>query len=96
MFPAASMPDHDWWSALWPQPDEIVHSLMPTTSTEMKLPLIVDLCCGDGVFTIHFLKYAQEVIGIELSKDLIDQAKIRAAGQDGISFYVDDVLNYRS
>jgi len=45
-FPATSMPDADWWQALWPDPDGVVQRLgvMPGMS-------VLDVCCGDGRFT---------------------------------------------
>jgi predicted methyltransferase len=45
-FPATSMPDRDWWSALWPNPADILRKI--GIKSDMT---VLDLCCGDGYFT---------------------------------------------
>jgi len=45
-FPATAMPDCDWWQALWPRPQRVLATLGIRPETE-----VVDLCCGDGLFT---------------------------------------------
>lgn len=45
-FPATGMPDRDWWSALWPDPEGTLRALGITPDMT-----VLDLCCGDGWFT---------------------------------------------
>ncbi len=46
-FPATGMPDADWWSVLWPDPAGTLRKLGVTGGQA-----VVDLCCGDGLFTV--------------------------------------------
>ncbi len=46
-FPATGMPDKDWWQALWPNPKQVLKDAGVTR--DMK---VLDLCCGDGLFTV--------------------------------------------
>ena len=45
-FPATSMPDADWWQALWPDPPKILLEMGVESGA-----VAIDLCCGDGLFT---------------------------------------------
>jgi ubiquinone/menaquinone biosynthesis C-methylase UbiE len=40
------MPDRDWWSALWPDPEGVLGELGVASGMG-----VVDLACGDGYFT---------------------------------------------
>ena len=43
-FPATTMPDADWWQALWPDPAKIVAEMGVHPGT-----VVIDLCChGDN------------------------------------------------
>lgn len=44
-FPATTMPDRDWWAALWPDPGAL-RSLGVAPGM-----VAVDQCLGDGYFT---------------------------------------------
>jgi predicted methyltransferase len=44
--PATGMPDPDWWQALWPDPRNVLVE-MGVEAGE----IVVDLSCGDGLFT---------------------------------------------
>lgn len=71
LFPATMMPDADWWQALWPDPDAILRKvgIMP----EMQ---VVDLCCGDGLFTKPMcqLVHPGKTWALDLDADLLGQA----------------------
>ena len=60
-FPATAMPDPDWWQALWPKPQQVLAAL--GIRPDMK---VVDLCCGDGLFTAPLALLVRHVIAIEL------------------------------
>jgi ubiquinone/menaquinone biosynthesis C-methylase UbiE len=47
------MPDPDWWHALWPRPGKVLERLGIEPEAE-----VVDLCCGDGLFTIPLARIA--------------------------------------
>ncbi|HXT82377.1 MAG TPA: class I SAM-dependent methyltransferase [Acetobacteraceae bacterium] len=73
-FPATSMPDRDWWEALWPDPS--------ATLGRADIPpgnLAIDLCCGDGIFTSALASLFARVIALDLDATLLDQARSRTA-----------------
>lgn len=46
IFPDTSLPDHEWWQLLWPDPKSVILSLGVNSSM-----VSIDLCCGYGHFT---------------------------------------------
>lgn len=58
--------------------------------------LVLDAYCGVGTISIFASKYAKEVIGVELSKQAIEDARINAKINNisNISFVCDDATNY--
>jgi len=72
MFPASAMPDPDWWEALWPQPERTVASL--GIASGMR---VVDLCCGDGLFTLPMARLAAEVVAIDLDSEMLKRVRAR-------------------
>jgi len=72
MFPASAMPDPDWWEALWPQPERTVASL--GIASGMR---VVDLCCGDGLFTLPMARLAAEVVAIDLNSEMLKRVRAR-------------------
>jgi predicted methyltransferase len=55
-FPATTMPDADWWQALWPDPGTVLAEM----GVEPGM-VAVDLCCGDGLFTVPLVHIANRV-----------------------------------
>src|SRR3546814_19826144 len=51
IFPAASMTDRDWWSALWPDPEGVLRRIGVRPGMAVR-----ELCCGDGYFTARWAK----------------------------------------
>jgi SAM-dependent methyltransferase len=66
IFPATAMPDAEWWHALWPQPESVVAAIGITTSMR-----VIDLCCGDGWFTLPIARVAQHVVAIDLDPRML-------------------------
>ena len=89
-FPGTAMPDADWWQTLWPQPGEVLATL--GLQREMDA---VDLCCGNGLFTIPLAGLARHVLAIDLDPDLIGlaQARATAAGLANAAFVVADAYD---
>lgn len=84
IFPATSMPDRDWWAALWPDPENLLLSLGATAGMT-----VLDLCCGDGYFTAPLAKIVDgRVYALDLDPEMIEMAQEEAARQ-GVS-----VLNW--
>ncbi len=46
LFPATNMPNKDWWQALWSDPDAVLRAVGIEPGMQ-----VLDLCCGDGLFT---------------------------------------------
>jgi len=77
-FPATSMPDRDWWGALWPDPLAMLEAL--GIKSDMT---VLDLCCGDGYFTAPLAKLvAGKVYALDLDETMIELARAEAALQD--------------
>jgi SAM-dependent methyltransferase len=70
-FPATAMPDHDWWTALWPDPESVVRSL----GVEPGMS-VVDLCCGDGYFTAPLARIVKgEVYGVDIDPAMLERTR---------------------
>lgn len=67
------MPDPDWWHALWPRPGEVLERLGIEPEAE-----VVDLCCGDGLFTIPLARMVRHVAAIDLDPAMLALARNRA------------------
>jgi SAM-dependent methyltransferase len=73
-FPATAMPDTDWWQALWPDPLRVL------TAMGVKPGMVVvDLCCGDGLFTAPLTRVASRVHAIDIDPDMLDRARALVA-----------------
>jgi ubiquinone/menaquinone biosynthesis C-methylase UbiE len=88
-FPATAMPDADWWQALWPDPVKVL--------VEMGVPpgtVVVDLCCGDGLFTVSLVDIAERVYAIDIDPEVLDRTRVRvaAAGAINCHFVVADAM----
>jgi SAM-dependent methyltransferase len=73
-FAATTMPDADWWQALWPDP--------PKMLVEMGVEpgvVAIDLCCGDGLFTVPLAHIAKRVYAIDIDPVMLDRARTRVA-----------------
>ncbi|HVB90258.1 MAG TPA: class I SAM-dependent methyltransferase [Beijerinckiaceae bacterium] len=74
------MPDPDWWSALWPSPEDVLTRLGLAAGLERA----IDLCCGDGLFTPALARLARHVDAIDIDADILERARRRteACGVD--------------
>jgi ubiquinone/menaquinone biosynthesis C-methylase UbiE len=90
-FPATAMPDPDWWQTLWPQPRDVLAKL----GIEHGMEDVVDLCCGDGLFTVPLASMARNVVAIDLDPEMVDKARARAtaAGVANCAFVVGDAYD---
>ena len=66
------MPDPDWWNALWPDPANVLTKVGIKPGME-----VIDLCCGDGWFTLPMAKIVQRVIAIDIDGTLLETARLR-------------------
>jgi ubiquinone/menaquinone biosynthesis C-methylase UbiE len=88
-FPATTMPDADWWEALWPDPGKVLAEM----GVEPGM-VAVDLCCGDGRFTVPLVEVAKRGYAIDIDPTILDRARSRvaAAGPTNCEFVVADAM----
>jgi SAM-dependent methyltransferase len=77
-FEATEMPSAGWWEALWPDSAAVLDAVGLTSGTEA-----IDLCSGDGWFTLHIAKAARHVIAIDIDRNMLEAARLRLH-QNGI------------
>jgi SAM-dependent methyltransferase len=73
-FPSTEMPDAQWWEALWPDPAGVLAAVGLEAGSEA-----IDLCAGDGWFTLPLAKLARHVTAIDIDPGLLDAARCRLA-----------------
>jgi ubiquinone/menaquinone biosynthesis C-methylase UbiE len=77
-FEATEMPSAGWWEALWPDPAAVLDAVGLIPGMEA-----IDLCSGDGWFTLHIARAARHVVAIDIDRDMLDAARHRLR-QNGI------------
>ena len=88
LFPATAMPDPDWWQALWPDPGDVLIEMGVKPGM-----VVVDLCCGDGLFTAALCGIASRVYAIDIDPDMLDRARTLIAGRTNCQFSLADAMN---
>ncbi|CAN7415288.1 class I SAM-dependent methyltransferase [Phyllobacterium sp. LjRoot231] len=86
-FTGTEMPTSGWWEALWPDPASVL------SAVGLKPGLhVVDLCSGDGWFTLPIAKIANHVVAVDLDPALLEVAKnaLAAEGLTNCNFVVGD------
>lgn len=73
-FQGTEMPSSGWWEALWPDPAGVLAAIGINPGMD-----VVDLCCGDGWFTLPIARVARHVIAIDIDADLLETARRRLA-----------------
>jgi ubiquinone/menaquinone biosynthesis C-methylase UbiE len=73
-FPGTGMPDPGWWEALWPDPARV---LAQTGMTQGMT--VIDLCAGDGWFTLPIARIARKVFAIDIDAPLLATSRTRLA-----------------
>jgi ubiquinone/menaquinone biosynthesis C-methylase UbiE len=71
-FQGSGMPDPGWWEALWPEPAKVLSQvgMMPGMT-------VIDLCSGDGWFTLQIAKIARSVFAIDIDDERLETARLR-------------------
>jgi SAM-dependent methyltransferase len=78
-FKGTEMPTAGWWEALWPDPAMVLVQVGITPSME-----VIDLCSGDGWFTLQIARLARLVTSIDIDRNFLDLAGVRLA-ENGIT-----------
>jgi SAM-dependent methyltransferase len=73
-FEGTEMPTAGWWEALWPDPTGVLAAVGLKPGME-----VVDLCSGDGWFTLQIAKIARHVTAIDIDPNLLHVARHRLA-----------------
>src|SRR5262245_38744886 len=71
-FEGTEMPTAGWWEALWPNPAGVLAAVGVEPGME-----VIDLCAGDGWFTLQIAKIARHVVAIDIDRHLLDVARLR-------------------
>jgi ubiquinone/menaquinone biosynthesis C-methylase UbiE len=71
-FQCTEMPDPDWWQALWSDPARVLGDAGLTAGASA-----VDLCAGDGWFTLPMARIARHVIAVDIDPVLLGRAQQR-------------------
>jgi hypothetical protein len=78
-FQGTEMPDAGWWESLWPDPAAVLAAVGVKPGAEA-----VDLCCGDGWFTLQLAKIARHVLAVDIDPGLLKIAQTRLT-ESGVS-----------
>ena len=71
-FEGTEMPPAGWWEALWPDPADVLRAVGIKSGME-----VIDLCSGDGWFTLQIAKIARHVVAIDIDRTLLEVARKR-------------------
>jgi SAM-dependent methyltransferase len=71
-FEGTEMPTAGWWEALWPDPAGVLAKIGIKPAME-----VIDLCSGDGWFTLQIARIATRVVSVDIDRNLLDLAKFR-------------------
>jgi len=72
-FQGTEMPD-GWWQALWPEPAKVLAAVGLTRGGDA-----IDLCCGDGWFTLPMAQAVRHVFAIDIDRKMLERASRRLA-----------------
>jgi SAM-dependent methyltransferase len=88
-FPATTMPNADWWQALWPDPARVLVEMGVRPGM-----VVIDLCCGDGLFTVPLTSITTRVYAIDIDPVMLDRARVlvAAAGATNCRFVMADAM----
>lgn len=78
-FEGTEMPPAGWWEALWPDPVGVLASVGVTPGMD-----VIDLCSGDGWFTLPLAKIARHVVAIDIDPEMLEVARHRLA-ENGVT-----------
>jgi SAM-dependent methyltransferase len=91
-FQGTEMPTAGWWEALWPDPAGVLASVGLKPDMEA-----IDLCSGDGWFTLQIAKIARHVTAIDIDPHLLEVARHRLteSGQTNCDFAAGDAYELK-
>ncbi len=89
-FQGTEMPTAGWWEALWPNPAGVLTAVGITPGMD-----VIDLCSGDGWFTLQIAKLAGHVTAIDIDSHLLEVSRRRSseAGITNCDFIAGDAYD---
>jgi ubiquinone/menaquinone biosynthesis C-methylase UbiE len=92
-FEGTEMPTAGWWEALWPHPAGVLAAVGVTRGME-----VIDLCSGDGWFTLQIAKLARHVTAIDIDPAMLDRARHRLteSGVTNCNFVAGDAYELKT
>ena len=73
------MPTAGWWEALWPDPAGVLAAVGLKPDME-----VIDLCSGDGWFTLQIARVARHVTAIDIDPHFLEVARHRLS-ENGVT-----------
>jgi SAM-dependent methyltransferase len=73
-FDGTEMPTAGWWEALWPDPASVLLKVGIKPGMD-----VIDLCSGDGWFTLQIARLVRHVVAIDIDATLLEVARHRLA-----------------
>jgi ubiquinone/menaquinone biosynthesis C-methylase UbiE len=89
-FQGTEMPTAGWWEALWSDPAGVL------TTVGLRPGMnVIDLCSGDGWFTLQIAKVARHVSALDIDPKLLEVAKHRLieSGVENCKFIAGDAYD---
>jgi SAM-dependent methyltransferase len=82
-FEGTGMPDPGWWEALWPDPAGVLTKVGLRPGMD-----VIDLCSGDGWFTLQIAKIAHHVVAVDIDAQMLVTTRVRLAenGQSNCTY----------
>ena len=89
-FQGTEMPNAGWWEALWPDPAGVLAMVGIKSGMD-----VIDLCSGDGWFTLQIAKLARRVVAIDIDAALLEVARhrLRESNLSNCHFVAGDAYN---
>jgi SAM-dependent methyltransferase len=89
-FQGTEMPTAGWWEALFPDPAGNANALGVKPGMS-----VIDLCSGDGWFTLPIAKFADKVFAVDIDPALHDVARARLTenGIGNVEFVTGDAFD---
>ena len=92
-FEGTEMPTAGWWEALWPDPAGVL------TAVGIKPGMaVIDLCSGDGWFTLQIAKIARHIVAIDIDQALLEvvRTRLKESGMCNCEFLAGDAYQLAS
>jgi SAM-dependent methyltransferase len=89
-FQATEMPNAGWWEALWPDPTDVLAKVGVKSGMD-----VIDLCSGDGWFTLQIARLARLVVAIDIESSLLEVSRhrLREANVTNCEFIAGDAYD---